>query len=236
MAFGGWLRARGHRMALPLLLVAGVVGVTASRTAPPGILQQSPQRLERAFGPAVKVRPGAGRGERQVLFDPAPWHRIWPDLPEEAEFGISLGPKGEVGAVWLDVNAMVREARTGVSGEFRLGKAEAFSFFRGIFGRNPSRWREIPLPRGGGGHEGSGTIASAWIRTLRSRSSSTGSAGSGSGSLVIAAVGEHVGLALHRISRSCSWGCRRSFRTARPRSAPPRSCPCGAAPSRRTCW
>lgn len=141
-------------MAAPLLPVAAAANGTGCVTVPPGILQESAQRVERTFGRAVQVRPGPGTMERQLLFDPAPWRQLWPALPDDAEFGITLGPQGEVRAVWLDVNAMVREARTGVSQEFSFGRKEAAAFFLGIFGRDPMQWQELPLPGGGGGHEG----------------------------------------------------------------------------------
>lgn len=141
-------------MVIQLAHLPAIAGGSAPVTVPTGILQEAPERVERVFGPATRSRQVERKGERQVLFDPMPWRRLWPDLPGDAEFGITLGPEGDVRAVWLDVNAMVREARTGVSEEFRFRKAEAFTFFHRIFGRNPRQWQEVPLAQGGGGHEG----------------------------------------------------------------------------------
>lgn len=141
-------------MVIQLAHLPAIASGAAPVRVPKEILREAPQRVERVFGPATRIREAERNGDRQVLFDPAPWRRLWPDLPGDAEFGITFGPQGEVRAVWLDVNAMVREDRTGVSREFRFGKEEAFTFFHDIFGRNPTRWKEVPLAQGGGGHEG----------------------------------------------------------------------------------
>lgn len=112
------------------------------------VLNQSPQTVQRYFGrPIATVLGGETRlSELTYRYSPAGIKRVLPKLPKRATLQIGFINQ-RVQSVWLDANADENES-------FSYGRAEASKFFAYVFGYQPSYWQPIPLPNGGGGHEG----------------------------------------------------------------------------------
>ncbi|XGV99416.1 MAG: hypothetical protein ACAF41_10825 [Leptolyngbya sp. BL-A-14] len=112
------------------------------------VLNQSPQTVQRYFGRPIATVPGEATrlSEMTYRYNPAGLRRVLPKLPKGATFQIGFA-KQRVQSLWLDVNARENES-------FSYGRTEASQFFTYIFGYQPPRWQPLPLPNGGGGHEG----------------------------------------------------------------------------------
>ena len=112
------------------------------------VLNQSPQMVQRYFGRPIATVPGEATrlSELTYRYNPAGIRRVLPRLPKGATFQIGFA-KQQVQSLWLDANASENES-------FSYGRTEASQFFTYIFGYQPPRWQPLPLPNGGGGHEG----------------------------------------------------------------------------------
>jgi len=112
------------------------------------VLNQSPQTVQRYFGRPIAPVPGIETrlSETTYRYNPAGIRRVLPKLPKRATLEIGFINQ-RVQSVWLDANASENES-------FRYDRAEASKFFAYVFGYQPSYWQPLPLPNGGGGHEG----------------------------------------------------------------------------------
>lgn len=112
------------------------------------VLDQSPQTIQRYFGRPIATVPGGETrlSELTYRYSPAGIKRVLPKLPKRATLQIGFINQ-RVQSIWLDANANENES-------FSYGRAEASKFFAYVFGYQPSYWQPIPLPNGGGGHEG----------------------------------------------------------------------------------
>ncbi len=101
------------------------------------VLDQNPTTIQRYFGRPISVD-GNIRTYSSVRL-----RRIFPDLPKDAKFQIEFD-SNKTKRIMLGVNAPEGESFT----------YDPAKFFTYVFGYEPPIYKEIPLPWGGGGHEG----------------------------------------------------------------------------------
>lgn len=131
---------------LVLLLLSGVFAPTA--LAGRYVLNQTPQTIQRYFGrPLTQVtHQSNGNSEVTYTYSTGPLRRLLPKFPKQGTFNIDF-VNNRAQVIRLEPNASEEEY-------FNYSQAEAAKLFRYIFGYQPSIWKPIPLPNGGGGHEG----------------------------------------------------------------------------------
>lgn len=136
----------GALVCLGLLLLSGFFSPAA--WAGRYVLNQTPQTIQQYFGrPLSQVPPGQTRSnETAYFYTMGRLRRLIPTLPQQATFAIGF-INNRAQSIWLDVNAPGPQS-------FTFGRAEAFKLYEYVFGYRPSIWKQIPLPFGGGGHEG----------------------------------------------------------------------------------
>ena len=107
------------------------------------VLNQTPQKIQNYFGrPIAREQSNAST---TYTYSAKPLRLVIPKLPKQAKFEISfIQNKAQV--IALIVHAQEKS--------FNYGQAEAQELFNYIFGYKPPIWKPIPLPFGGGGHEG----------------------------------------------------------------------------------
>lgn len=101
------------------------------------VLDQSPQTIESYFGTPI-----AEEGDLKT-YACDDLRQVFPDLPQAATFQIQFD-QDRVVRILLNANASETES-------FSYDPAKFFTY---IFGYEPSTYQPIPLPFGGGGHEG----------------------------------------------------------------------------------
>ena len=108
------------------------------------ILNQTPQKIQRYFGRPIAREQNAA--STTYTYSAKPLRRVIPKLPKQAIFQISF-IKNKAQVISLTVNAPEEQS-------FNYSQPEAQAIFNYIFGYKPPLWKPIPLPFGGGGHEG----------------------------------------------------------------------------------
>ncbi|AFZ11236.1 hypothetical protein Cri9333_0241 [Crinalium epipsammum PCC 9333] len=113
------------------------------------VFDQTPQTIQRYFGrPLRSSTENLGDKEYKLYtYSSARLHTVLPKLPKKAELQIAFF-KNRAKIIILNSNA------GSDTQSFQYGQPEAVKFYNYIFGYKPSIWQPIPLPNGGGGHEG----------------------------------------------------------------------------------
>lgn len=139
---------------LKKITISCVVLLLWSGVTPPAamagryVLDQTPQTIQRYFGRPIAQ--STERGDKNTIYtvytySSAPIRRLFP-FPKAGQFKVKF-VDNRATSIQLMVNA-------GENEYFDYGQAEATKFFNYIFGYQPPIWKPIPLPFGGGGHEG----------------------------------------------------------------------------------
>ncbi|MGB3206711.1 MAG: hypothetical protein WBB28_17130 [Crinalium sp.] len=108
------------------------------------VLNQTPQKIQRYFGRPIASEKSPA--STTYTYSAKPLRRVMPKLPKQATFQIGfIQNKAQV--IILTVNAPAEQS-------FNYGEVESQAMFNYIFGYKPPFWKPIPLPFGGGSHEG----------------------------------------------------------------------------------
>ncbi len=107
------------------------------------VLNQTPSTIKRYFGNPISQK--FDNQNKQVIYSYSTQkiRKLFPNFPKSGKFTIVF------------VNNRAQYINLDQNGEgFDYGQLEAEKFFTYIFGYKPPIWKPIPLPNGGGGHEG----------------------------------------------------------------------------------
>ncbi len=109
------------------------------------VLNQTPQKIQNYFGRPIGGYKGNDPTTYTNYYSAKALRLLIPKLPKQSQIEISfIQNKAQV--IALIVHAQDKS--------FNYGQAEAQKLFTYIFGYKPPMWNQIPLPFGGGGHEG----------------------------------------------------------------------------------
>lgn len=111
------------------------------------VINQTPETLQRYFGRPIRIQTGQTADQKIYTYSATKLRRVLPRLNQRSEFGVTFNAN-RAATVWLNVNPVVP------ADYFSFGKKEAIRFYNYVFAYEPPLWKRVPLPNGGGGHEG----------------------------------------------------------------------------------